>query len=139
MLTLTFPIVMKRSLLETSEYMDKAFSHQGKRLSDPQLHGGDKSPEGGRRPELPERMTNFPISKRTKLTDALQKEDGNTAGQKHAETASSAREVECTSSNSHPYGLKTYPLHNKYASLFSPPTRATRSMSFRPPPPTVVW
>ncbi|PLB51929.1 cysteine proteinase [Aspergillus steynii IBT 23096] len=128
----------------SGEHMDKVFTRKNKKLADQQSHESNAISESGAEKESPEPVTKPAIPRRTKLSDALQDENGNFAGQKHAETASSPRgnstsqEVECTSSNAQPGEIQRYPLHHKYKSLFSPPIRATRSMARQAPPPTVV-
>ncbi|KAH8434556.1 SUMO protease ULP2 [Aspergillus melleus] len=121
------------------EYMEKVFTRKNKRLSDQQPQEPSTMPESGAKKASPEPVTKPTVPKRMKLSDSLQDEHGNVVGQKHAETASSppknAIPQECTS-NTQPAEVTEPSIPD--SSLFSPSTRATRSMLRRAPPPTVV-
>lgn len=127
-----------------SDHMNKAFT-RSKRLADQLSPESGPMSDSGAGKEPSEPVIKPTVPKRMKLSDGLQDEGGNTAKQTLAETASSPRhnsttqEVECTSSNTLPTEVTESLVHNKFKSFFSPPIRATRSMSRRAPSPTVVW
>ncbi|KAI9041736.1 SUMO protease ULP2 [Aspergillus affinis] len=123
------------------EYMEKVFTRKNRRLLYQPPEETSPISESVTRKTSPEPVMKPTVPKRMKLSDRLQDEHGNVAGQKHTETASSPpenairQEVECTS-NTQPAEVTKPSIHD--SSLFSPSTRATRSMLRRAPPPTVV-
>lgn len=124
--------------------MDKAFrTHKRQLASHERPTNGPKRARSESSPE-PEAKTEGP--RRAKLSDRLQDERGNTAGQKPYSDTARGRASRKLSPSSKRHGTRRSPSTDdhgveipviKYTPQSS--TRSTRSMARRMPPTTIVW